>query len=153
MGLLPDSLATLQNIGWAPAEDIASIVLEISGVAVSRSKDELTGYFHAINPNPVDWSSLIPAVRKFYGERIQKVVPLGEWISALEKSQVKTLNIEQNPAVKLLDTYRSAAKGVKMGIGAALIDTTRTEPYSATMKQTEKVSSQSMKLWCEQWQF
>lgn len=115
MGLLPDSLATLQNIGWAPAEDIASIVLEISGVAVSRSKDELTGYFHAINPNPVDWSSLIPAVRKFYGERIQKAVPLGEWISALGKSQVKTLNIEQNPAVEIARHVPISSEGCEDG--------------------------------------
>jgi len=153
LGLLPDSLGTLGSIGWAPVEDIANIILETSGVAVSRPKEKLTGYFHAINPSPVDWSSLIPAVREFYGERIQKIISLEEWISALEKSQIKTLNIEQNPAVKLLDTYRSAAKGVKMGIGAALIDTTRTESYSAKMRQMEKVSPELMKLWCEQWQF
>ena len=153
LGLLPDSLGTLGNIGWASVEDIASIVLEISGVADSRSMEEFTGYFHAINPNPVDWPSLIPAVREFYGERIQRTVSLEEWISALEKSQVDILNVEENPAVKLLDTYRSAAEGVENGFRASLIDTTRTESYSVTMRNMEKVSPELMKRWCKQWQF
>ncbi|KAJ5396744.1 Male sterility NAD-binding [Penicillium cosmopolitanum] len=153
LGLLPDSLGTLDNIGWAPVEDIASMVLDVSGVTCPRPAEEVTGYFHALNPKPTDWSSLIPTLRDFYGERIQKLVSFKEWICALEKSQVDSLSIEKNPAVKLLDTYRLAAEGVKMGSKGITMSTTRAESYSLAMRQAEAVSPKLIKHWCEQWKF
>ncbi|KAJ5965555.1 Male sterility NAD-binding [Penicillium waksmanii] len=153
LGLLPDSLGTFDNIGWAPVEDIASMVLDVSGVTCPRPAEEVTGYFHALIPKPTDWSSLIPTLRDFYVDRIQKVVSFKEWICALEKSQVNSLSIDKNPAVKLLDTYRLAAEGAKMGSKGITMSTTRTEPYSLAMRQAEAVSPELMKHWCEQWQF
>jgi thioester reductase-like protein len=153
LGLLPDSLGSFENVGWAPVEDIANMVLDISGVTFPRPAEEVNGYFHALNPKPTDWSSLIPTLRDFYGERIQKVVSLEEWICALEQSQVDSLSIDINPAVKLLDTYRLAAEGVKIGTKGISMSTTRTELYSLAIRQAEAVSPALMRHWCEQWQF
>ncbi|KAJ5688182.1 hypothetical protein N7536_010801 [Penicillium majusculum] len=152
LGLLPDSLGTFEDVGWAPVEDIANVILDVSGVTSLWSVEEITGYFHALNPKATNWPSLISVLCEFYGERIQKVVSLEEWINALEKSQVHPV-MNDNPAVKLLDTYRSAAEGAKMGIKAAPLATTRTEFYSLTMRQMEEVSPELMRNWCAQWQF
>lgn len=152
LGLLPDSLGTFEDVGWAPVEDIANVILDVSGVTFFWSVEEIAGYFHALNPKATNWSSLIPILREFYGERIQKVVSLEEWIHALQKTLVHPV-VDDNPAVKLLDTYRSAAEGVKMGIKAAPLATTRTESYSLTMRQMEEVSPELMRNWCAQWQF
>ncbi|KAB8225904.1 hypothetical protein BDV33DRAFT_187225 [Aspergillus novoparasiticus] len=153
LGVLPDSLGTFGDMGWAPVEDIANVVLEVLGVTSPWPMEEITGYFHAFNPNVTEWSNLIPILREFYGERIQKVVSLEEWVDALDKSQVHPVSMDNNPAVKLLDTYRSAAEGAKMGVKVAPLATTRTESYSFTMRQMEAVSPQLMRNWCEQWQF
>lgn len=153
LGLLPDSLGTFDNIGWAPVEDIAIMVLDVSGVTCPRSAEEVTGYFHALNPKPTDWAGLIPMLRDFYGDRIQEVVSFKEWICALEKSQADSFSMDINPAVKLLDTYRLAAEGATLGSRGILMSTTRTESYSLTMRQEEVVSPNLMKHWCEQWEF
>lgn len=81
------------------------------------------------------------------------MVSLEEWIDALDKSQVHPVSMDNNPAVKLLDTYRSAAEGAKMGFKAVPLAITRTESNSFTMRQMEEVSPQLMRNWCEQWQF
>ncbi|KOS48590.1 hypothetical protein ACN38_g483 [Penicillium nordicum] len=152
LGLLPDSLGTFEDAGWAPVEDIANVILDVSGVTSLWTVEEITGYFHALNPKATNWPSLIPVLREFYGERIEKVVSFEEWIDALEKSQVDPV-VDDNPAVKLLDTYRSATEGAKMGIKAAPLATTRTKFYSLTMRQMEDVSPELMRNWCAQWQF
>ncbi|KAJ5784570.1 acetyl-CoA synthetase-like protein [Penicillium pulvis] len=150
LGLLPESLGVMGHLGWVPVEDVANVVLEVSGVTARMSVEELNGYFHALNKNVTDWPNLLPTLRGFYGERIQRIVPLKEWVDALEKSQVHAGDVEQNPAVKLLDTFRAAAAGTGSAYSFA---TTRTEEYSSTMRQMEAVSPQLMRHWCEQWKF
>ncbi|PYH88724.1 acetyl-CoA synthetase-like protein [Aspergillus ellipticus CBS 707.79] len=138
LGLLPDSLGVLGHLSWSPIEDIANIVLEVSGVTAQTSVKELDGYFHALNPKQTEWANLVPTLRELYGERIQKVVSLEEWVDALDKSQAgRDGHVDRNPAVnlKLLDTYRVAARSTRTG---------------ASM---EKVSPDLMRHWCEQWGF
>ncbi|PYI10999.1 acetyl-CoA synthetase-like protein [Aspergillus sclerotiicarbonarius CBS 121057] len=150
LGLLPDSLGALGHLGWAPIEDVAAVVLEASGVIDDVPMDALNGYFHALNAMATDWSSLVPTLRNFYGERITRVVSLAEWVDALDESQSHTEDVERNPAVKLLDTYRAAATEAGTGFSFA---TARTEMYSPTMRRMEAVSPELMRHWCEQWQF
>ncbi|KAL2803134.1 acetyl-CoA synthetase-like protein [Aspergillus granulosus] len=151
LGLLPKDLGALGSMGWAPIEDIAGVVLEVSG-------NEDGGYFHAVNPTRPDWEGVIlPAVREFYGSRIEREVSLEEWVEALEKSAVAEtgeVDLEANPGVKLLDTYRLAAARSKDGEGAsASFATARTEQASKTMREMEPVTAELMKRWCEQWKF
>ncbi|RAL16167.1 acetyl-CoA synthetase-like protein [Aspergillus homomorphus CBS 101889] len=149
LGFLPDTLAGLEKMGWAPVEDVAQVVLEVSGITEG---EQATGYFHALNPTAVDWSGLVPVLREFYGERIQRVVSFTEWVDALsaslEKSEGK--DVEVNPGVKLLSTYKEAALSNGKGAG---FTTTRTEMYSPTMRRMEPVSPELMRHWCEQWEF
>ena len=150
LGMLPDSLGALGHLGWAPIEDIAAVVLETSGVTVDVSGDALNGYFHALNPTPTDWPGLVPTLREFYGERITRVVSLAEWVDALDESQSRPQDVERNPAVKLLDTYRAAAGNAGTGFSFA---TARTELCSPTMWRMETVSPELMRHWCDQWEF
>ncbi|KAF7115496.1 hypothetical protein CNMCM5793_002454 [Aspergillus hiratsukae] len=150
LGLLPSELGALGNMGWAPVEDIAGVVLE-----VTAGQDGNGGYFHAVNPNLPDWEGVIvPAVTDFYGSRIERVVSLEEWVEALEKSAVGEVNLEKNPGVKLLDTYRLAStKATNSAAAIAGFATERTEQASETMRRMEPVTAELMKRWCEQWQF
>jgi hypothetical protein len=84
---------------------------------------------------------------------------LQEWVEALEKSAVGEVDLEKNPGVKLLDTYRLAALASAKGAdGEAPIvsggfATVRTEEASKTMRRMEPVTAELMKRWCKQWQF
>lgn len=151
LGLLPSELGLMGNLGWAPVEDIAGVVLE-----VAASQDGHGGYFHAVNPNLPDWEGIIvPAVTDFYRGRIERVVSLEEWVEALGKSAVGEVDLDKNPGVKLLDTYRLAStKAIDGEVAASAgFATERTEQASATMRRMEPVTAELMKRWCEQWQF
>jgi thioester reductase-like protein/aryl carrier-like protein len=153
LGVLPSQLGVLGNLGWAPVEDIAGVVLEIT-----TGQDGNGGYFHAVNPNLPDWEGVVvPAVTGFYGSRIERVVSLQEWVEALEKSATDEVDLEKNPGVKLLDTYRLAVlASMKVTDGEAAsggFATERTEKASETMRRMEPVTEELMKLWCKQWRF
>ncbi|KAJ5688964.1 acetyl-CoA synthetase-like protein [Penicillium macrosclerotiorum] len=150
LGLLPGELGVLGSLGWAPVEDIAGVVLE-----VTTGQDGNGGYFHAVNPNLPDWKGVIvPAITDFYGSRIQRVVSLEEWVNALEKSAVGEVDLEKNPGVKLLDTYRFASTKATNGeTASAGFATERTGQASETMRRMGPVTAELMKRWCEQWQF
>ncbi|KIA75602.1 hypothetical protein HK57_00616 [Aspergillus ustus] len=144
LGLLPAELGVLRNMGWAPVEDIAGVVVEVA----ARSGNVEGGYFHAVNPSLPDWEGVIlPALREFYGERIEKVVSLEEWVEALAKSaEDAQVDVERNPGVKLLDTYRLAATKAKDGQeSGAGFATVKTEEASETMRRMEPVTAELMK--------
>ena len=149
LGLLPAELGLLGSLGWAPVEDIAGVISEVT------AGQENGGYFHAVNPNLPDWEGVVvPVVTDFYGDRIKDVVSLEEWVEALAKSAVGEVDLEKNPGVKLLDTYRFAAMKIADGeTAAAGFATERTESASETMRRMEPVSAELMKRWCEQWKF
>lgn len=150
LGLLPSEIGALGNLGWAPVEDIAGVILE-----VTAGQDGNGGYFHAVNPNLPDWEGVIvPAVTEFYGNRIERVISLEEWVEALAKSAVGEVDLEKNPGVKLLDTYRLASvKPADGDVVGASFATERTELASETMRRMEPVTAELMKRWCQQWQF
>ncbi|KAJ5753298.1 hypothetical protein N7520_010215 [Penicillium odoratum] len=68
------------------------------------SVEELNGYFHASNKNVTDWPNA----------HFARVVSLKQWVDALEKSQMHAAYVEQNPAVKLLDTLQAAGRRTRL---------------------------------------
>ncbi|KAK3492004.1 uncharacterized protein B0T23DRAFT_404154 [Neurospora hispaniola] len=153
LGVLPDSLGQMTTIDWTPIEAIAKLLLEVSGVIDNVPLDKINGYFHGVNPERTSWSALAPAVQEYYGDRIQKIVPLDEWLEALEKSQEKAEDVTRNPGIKLIDTYRTWSEGYKKGTKFVPLDMTRTKEYSKTMREMHAVTRELMKNWCRQWNF
>jgi thioester reductase-like protein len=152
MGILPLDLGTMQTIDWIPVEHIANIILDISGITSDMPIEKISGYFHGVNPSTTTWTALAPAVREFYADRITRLVPFSEWVDALEKSQGSTVDVAENPAVKLLSTYKGMMTGGTDQRHVCL-DMTRTSEFSRSVRETKAISPQLMKLWCEHWQF
>jgi thioester reductase-like protein len=150
LGMLPESLGQMSTIDWTPIEGIANMVLEVAGVTCRAAIEDINGYFHGINPSKTAWTTLAKAVSEFYGDRIEKLVSLEEWVSALEKSQSNTEDLNLNPGVKLLDTYKAWVKEAKEGQSYAL-EMSRTTSRSKTMREMQAVTPELMKNWCRQW--
>ena len=70
-----------------------------------------------MNPRTTTWAELAHAVKEFYGDRIKNLVSFREWVDALEKSQSvaegEVVDVDRNPAVKLLDFFQSMKTGNK----------------------------------------
>ncbi|KOS17713.1 Carboxylic acid reductase [Escovopsis weberi] len=155
LGILPDSIGSTDAIDWMPAEDVAGLVLDVSGISEPRSVSDISGYFHGVNPRTTTWSSIASAIKEYYGKRIAKIVSLAEWVDALERSAQETSagDAERNPGIKLIDTYKTMLASREMGLQRLSFATERTEAHSRTLRNTKPVSGDLMKLWCSQWNY
>jgi thioester reductase-like protein len=153
LGALPNDLGGMSAVEWVPIEDMARLVLDVTGVTTARPIQSIKGYFHGVNPRETTWDKLAPAVKKFYGERITKLVSLKEWVALLEKSHAETEDVNNNPGLKLLDTYKGMVAGDQAGAGHVRFSTERTETYSHAIRDLEAVTPELMINWCKQWHF
>ncbi|KAK3314006.1 hypothetical protein B0H66DRAFT_503806 [Apodospora peruviana] len=153
MGILPDSLGQMSTIDWTPMEGIAAMVLEVGGVTQDVDIKDVKGYFHGVNPKTIEWKELAPCIQHFYGERIKKVVGLDEWVDELEKSVATTEDVNKNPGIKLLDSYKLWAEAAKQGQKYVRMEMNRTKKYSPTMRTMGPITPALMENWCRQWHF
>ncbi|KAI1142672.1 acetyl-CoA synthetase-like protein [Hypoxylon sp. FL0543] len=152
LGVLPSDLGLMNEVDWMAIEDVARLVLEVSGVEEHHPVDKITGYFHAVNPQTTTWDKMAAAVREFYGDRIKKIVSFKEWIETLKQSQATTTDLSKNPGVKLIDAYEGFFSGGRSGTQVKF-SMERTKSYSTTARNLEAVTPELMQHWCKQWNF
>ncbi|KAJ0123869.1 nonribosomal peptide synthetase [Diaporthe amygdali] len=152
LGALPANLGAMNRVDWTPAERIAKLVLEATGVSrVVEKADEISGYYHGVNPHESDWKDLAAAVQDFYGkERIRELISFGEWVDRLEKTQADgSESVARNPGVKLVDSYRDMAQAP----GSVVYDMEKTLERCLVVRETSAITPDMMKHWCRQWGF
>ncbi|TFB05348.1 Iterative polyketide synthase CazM [Trichoderma ghanense] len=155
LGMLPDSLGPMDVIDWTPVEDIAGLVLDVAGVTQKVPLSDISGYFHGVNPSVTSWAELTRILKNYYADRIKAIVPLDEWIRALEASAVNATaeDAEKNPGIKLIDTYKGMDEQRRAGVGHAYLDVTRTVAHSQTMRSLGPIDEDLMRNWCDQWKY
>ncbi|KAK0767222.1 hypothetical protein N5P37_000956 [Trichoderma harzianum] len=155
MGILPASLGPQDVVDWTPVEDIAGLVLDVAGVNQEIPLSSISGYFHGVNPSATSWAEIAKSLKNYYGERIKALVPFDEWIRALEASAIDATaeDVEKNPGIKLLDTYKGMDEQGKAGIGHIYFDVKRTVAHSQTMRKLGPIDEALIKNWCDQWDY
>ncbi|KAH8903924.1 putative NRPS-like enzyme [Coniochaeta sp. PMI_546] len=153
LGVLPGGMGSMNVVDWIPVEDMAGLILDVAGIAVDIPVDDIKGYFHGVNPQTTTWQSLVPAIMEVYGDKIKEVVSLERWIDMLEKSASNAGDADENPAIKLLDTYKTFLEGERSGHGFVVLSTDRTRERSLTARRLEAITPEMMRHWCRQWKF
>ncbi|KAI8626516.1 nonribosomal peptide synthetase [Xylariaceae sp. FL1651] len=155
LGALPKELGRMDRVDWTPVESIAGLVLDVAGVSQRVPAEEISGYYHGVNPLSTSWAELAPAVQEFYGkERIPELVSFRDWIDKLDKSQADdTQALDKNPGVKLLDSYRVMGGVGSDDQGPVVFDMKHTNERSPSSRNAKRVTPELMKHWCKQWKF
>lgn len=105
--------------------------------------------YHVVNPSTTSWSTLAPEILASYPKGLDmKAVPFNEWIEALNQSADEFINPERNPAVKLIDFYRDAAR---VGKGTRMLTSNKAEKASKLLQHVGAVSQDWVRNWMEQW--
>ncbi|KAI0112670.1 acetyl-CoA synthetase-like protein [Hypoxylon sp. NC0597] len=203
LGKLPNSLGTSSRVEWVPVDELAKIILEVVDDVNFNDDDDDDGIingngngggggakaswkaaaeakgarvYNLVNPTPVSFAELLPALKEKGIARKETSFP--DWIAALEKSSLEPTARKTNPAVKLLDFYKSlvprkgvngVAKGVanenwngntaakSAGEGGGEDDYTwkvdNTLMASPTARALKPVNKDWVKLWVERWGF
>ncbi|KAL4966026.1 putative NRPS-like enzyme [Aspergillus stella-maris] len=152
LGKVPSKLGGYE-IDWVPVDTLAKIMIELleSRTTFTNKEQEKNAFFHPMNPCKTTWSSLVPAVQKEYNI---PAVPIEEWIADLNAINAKSPSdeeVQQKPALKLLDFYRGLATGE--GMLSAPIDTSKTRASSESLKGLKAIGPELMVNWMKQWDF
>lgn len=110
LGLLPDSLGTMNSISWVPVDILARIIVQLLGhIYDDDARSGALKVYNLVNPRTVPWSTLLNTVQKGLGgsEKI-RIVSLAKWVEALEQSAQENHGfvVESNPAIKLLEFWK-----------------------------------------------
>ncbi|KAI0970741.1 hypothetical protein F4678DRAFT_461874 [Xylaria arbuscula] len=152
IGVLPRDLGSNNRIDWVPVERVARLVLDVVGAAPGQriEAEEIKGYFHAVNPYATTFDEIAPSVQQYYGDRIKQLVSWQEWVDRLEKSSsTDEKQIDANPGLKLIETYR----GLALGAEPVVLDLQRTNERSRAMAEAPMISAELMAQWFRQWNF
>ncbi|KAM0512849.1 hypothetical protein ACHAPE_008482 [Trichoderma viride] len=153
LGAIPSHIGPFQNADWVPTEDVSGIILDVAGITNSAPIAEINGYFHVQNPAKVPWSEVADTLKEFYGGRIREFTSMSEWVALLEASASDVQNLDKNPAVKLLDTYRAFREKEAAGEAPVVFDMKRTISKSTTAAALKPIDTELLRKWCTAWNF
>lgn len=143
LGKLPRTLAASDSVDWIPVDMLGRIIVEL--LFSDKDKDE-TRVFHTVNPHRPTWSDIVPAVAKKL--KNIKIVEYEEWLDVLiGSSEASHADIAKNPAVKLLDFYRS----VQNSTAEPVFETMETVKTSKSLEDLPAVNAEWMGRWMQQW--
>lgn len=102
-----------------------------------------------MNPRPGSWNALVPAIVKYFNEKVEPV-SFKTWFEALKSSAAeKSVDMGKNPGVKLLEFFEAMG----MAGGEVVLETERTVERSSAMRDSKPVGPEWMGLWLRQWGF
>ena len=153
LSAFPSSFPSRERIDWIPVDKLSKILIEILVSSSTASQEEVakrgTLMYHVVNPNVTTWSSLVPGIIDSYSKNFNvKPVPFEEWVQKLEKSADKELDMDKNPAIKLLDFYQKAGKAKQ---GQRMLSSKRAEEASTMLQNVGAVNSDWESIWMRQW--
>ena len=133
------------------------LITSSSTIRPEKASRPGTQMYHVLNPKTTTWALLAPKILSFYPtasdnkKKQMNAVPFEEWIEFLGQSADGHLDPDRNPAVKLLDFYRGAAKVGKKGQRARMLESRKAEGASRTLRSVGAVNEGWVRNWMQQW--
>lgn len=168
LGCVPDSLGPrFSEIDWVPSDVLADVLVDLllggagpsdasPGTAPENARAGAR-VFHLRNPRTTTWDSLLPAVvgapEVRFGASPPAVVTPSAWLERLSDSGRCGGSAAANPALKLLDFYRTGLWGTA-GSERPIVQPMEIKnslSESATLRDVQAVSPEWMLKWIGEW--
>jgi hypothetical protein len=134
---------------WIPVDILAGALAE---ALLSDSSPNISGetrYMHFVNPTKAYWTDMAHVMaHKLCPDRRLEIVAFTEWLDCLKRASEGPANIDDIPAIRLLDFLKDMAQ---QSIESASFSTENTEHLSSTLKEMRPVSIEWMEHWIKQW--
>ena len=151
LGKVPRSLGNMSAVDWVPVDAAAKVLLELGLSRTNSETENKLGVFHLVNPQTMDWETLLPAIQSYFkdtGSTVD-VIEYKDWLGELKQLSVTKEEAERVPGLKLLDFY----EGLAESHGLPALATDMTTKSSKTLKGLGPVDDGMMKNWLQQWRF
>ncbi|KAK3300367.1 putative NRPS-like enzyme [Chaetomium fimeti] len=153
LGVFPATFPSRDRIDWLPVDRLAIVLLEILHTVSSArptATQDGTHVFHVVNPRAASWhADLSPVIAGALGVR---EVDFSEWVSALRASADEAIasghiDLDRNPAIRLLEFYEGAAAADS----PRMLTSERAEDASLALAKVGPVGQKWLRVWLEQW--
>ncbi|KAH7879221.1 uncharacterized protein C8R40DRAFT_1166466 [Lentinula edodes] len=167
LGLLPDAHGV---VSWAPMDAISDAILDVA----FTSEEDIPIVVNLVHPFPVSWTSVMEAIRKALkaaknldDPKALPLVPLSEWVSALEKTVKNSSSPEKTsielPASKILGFIQNMLQGDKLvakydgdlstveAAGLTSLDTSNARRISRRIRELEPIGLYDAEMWVRYW--
>ena len=169
--VFPKTFPSRDHIDWLPVDKLSKILVEILSSAshpsdrqqlpdgevsdvLDRARAVGTKMYHVVNPQAASWSADLAAeVLDEYPGGVVQPLPFEEWVerlksSAEEAENDENMDIEHNPAIRLVDFYSNAISATK---GQRNLLANASTEASKTLRDLGPLSRDWLKNWMIQW--
>ncbi|GAM40011.1 hypothetical protein TCE0_034f12025 [Talaromyces pinophilus] len=166
LGAFPETFPSRDEIDWLPVDKLSKILLEVlasasqpvisqPGSLNTLEDDPHTKVYHVVNPYRISWhADFATRLRDAYPSDIPlQPVPFEEWVERLKESadeaeKLGNIDIERNPAIRLVEFYAKAAISKEKGRRLWPIATVQA---SETLRALGPLGSAWLENWMVQW--
>lgn len=149
LGKIPMDLGALDCMDWIPVDMLADALTEALLLNTSPERTGKASYMHFVNPKKAYWSNMAHAISSKLGpDRNFEVVTFTDWLDSLAQASERLAEINDIPAIKLIDFLRGIAHDSRK---RSSFSTNFTERLSPTLGKMLPVSIEWMELWLDQW--
>ncbi|KZO93862.1 acetyl-CoA synthetase-like protein [Calocera viscosa TUFC12733] len=147
-------------ISWLPTDEAAQSIIDVMHYTATKPGNECQ-YLNLVHPDPIAWDQVLGIVAQ---KMDCKLVPFSKWVNRLEEAAEDPTEVEGNPAIKLLDFYRSAAVASatrerqdsasykpKEAMGLPDLETGKAEECSLVLKDMKCLGAEDVEKWMEYW--
>ncbi|KAI5857326.1 acetyl-CoA synthetase-like protein [Durotheca rogersii] len=156
LGLVPESLGRNDQVDWIPVDLLSSIILQLARVEPEDGAEHATGpqVFHAVNPQKTGWGqSLLPTVVSRLGTRSKtgsvEIVPLEKWIEGLQS--VVASPDSQGSDILSASKLIPFLAGLSRSSAGPEFETSEATRLSGRLRGLERVGSEWLDIWLDQW--
>jgi thioester reductase-like protein/aryl carrier-like protein len=146
LGKVPADLGPMGCMDWIPVDVLADALTEALLPSPSNEMETLR-YMHFVNPRKTYWRDIAHVVAPKIGSGLE-VVPLAEWIDELADLSETSADVDNVPALKLLDFLRGMSEET---IGAPTYSTQSAQAASRSLREVTPVSVAWIECWLSQW--
>ncbi|KAI1296444.1 acetyl-CoA synthetase-like protein [Xylaria venustula] len=143
----PTSFPSRDHVDWLPVDKVARVLLETLESATFTLETSEKGslpVYHVANPHAMSWSNIIPWVV----DRLRlQPVSFEQWLDKLENCRDSLEDVDKNPAIKLVDFYRTAGRA---SVPRRMM-TWRAAQASKTLREVDAANEEWMNTWLDQW--
>ncbi|KAF8520979.1 acetyl-CoA synthetase-like protein [Gautieria morchelliformis] len=145
-----------QIIGCLPLrdEEVAWIPLDVAAASLVEMRNVDHGHLHLVHPKPVEWSDIFMTAANILQ---LPLIPYTEWLSRLEAlHRSGTDHIDSNPALRLLDFFRTGSELLPDGSGryqrfTPSLQSSYACQVSATLANVDCLDKQCIEQWVGYW--
>ncbi|KAK2603575.1 hypothetical protein QQS21_004255 [Conoideocrella luteorostrata] len=158
LGVFPRNFPSRDRVDWVPVDKLARILTEILASAssfVGSGGMLRSSTYHVVNPSASSWDKdVAPILLDTYEDGSPQEVSFDEWVghlkaSADETSKQGNIDIERNPAIRLIDFYSNSSGMTSKG--QSILSLSASEAASETLRALGPVSRDWLKWWMTQW--